>query len=90
MTAKMYWRCPFEERFSRTRRRIRTRMERTAAGRLSFRRVGMTTLADALPLPVQAAYLHREVPAAVIVVYWQTRTRHADVPFPHPHSRIVC
>lgn len=30
-------------------------------------------------LPVQAAYLHREIPAAVIVVHRQTRARHASL-----------
>ncbi|TDC99438.1 hypothetical protein E1292_31730 [Nonomuraea deserti] len=57
------------------------------ACRLRFLGVGVTTLADALPLPVQATYLDREIPAAVIVIYRQTRTRH---PFPHPRSRIAC
>jgi hypothetical protein len=52
---------------------------RQAHCRLRFLRVGVSTLADALQLPVQAVYLDREVPAAVIVIYRQTRTRHASL-----------
>ncbi|MFI6732491.1 hypothetical protein ACIBI9_06095 [Nonomuraea sp. NPDC050451] len=50
-----------------------------SACRLRFLGVGVTALADALPLPVQAAYLDREIPAAVIVIYRQTRTRDASL-----------
>ncbi len=49
------------------------------ACRLRFLGVSVATLADALPLPVQATYLHREIPATVIVIYRQTRTRHPSL-----------
>ncbi|MFI7644174.1 hypothetical protein [Nonomuraea sp. NPDC049400] len=39
-----------------------------SASGLSFLGVGVAALADALPLPVQAAHLDRQVPAAVVVI----------------------
>ncbi|GGS76922.1 hypothetical protein GCM10010176_020100 [Nonomuraea spiralis] len=45
----------------------------------SFLSVAVTTSADALALSVQVAYLHCEIPAAVIVIYRQTRTRQASL-----------